>query len=371
MAGTAAKDVPTAFAEGGRHTELVQGGVTALRRAQGSYDCRLELVEGHPRLAKGRAAALPGVKSGHRLRFLVWRPLLALLLVAAFLVGATPARAETFPPPQGLVNDFAKMLSPDTRQRLEAELTALEKDTTAEVAVVTVDNLGGTTVEDYAVRLFEQWKIGKKGKDNGVLLLVAKEERKIRIEVGYGLEPIIPDGRAGRIIREEISPRFKEGDYDGGITAGITAIKGYITSGEPAPPPAPLEDNPAQLTFGDWFWLLLIVGVITVYFSGFMARSKSIWLGGIWGFLAGGFLGIVTGTLLGLLLFLAMGTGMGLTLDRVLSRTYRVRKERGHSTSWWGSWGGFSGGGRGGGGGGGFGGFGGGSSGGGGASGGW
>jgi uncharacterized protein len=208
-------------------------------------------------------------------------PLLALAAFFAFLVipvGTALAQGPTFPEYQGFVNDYAGLLSPAVKTQLDAKLSQLESDTTAEVAVVTVKSLEGDSVDDYAVRLFEKWKIGKKDKDNGVLFLVALDDRKMRIEVGYGLEPLITDGRAGRIRDNDVIPRFKEDDYEGGITAGVAAIEKYIRDGTP---PAPLEENPVRSAFGDWIGVLFFLTVITVYLSGFLARSKSIWMGGI------------------------------------------------------------------------------------------
>ncbi len=150
-------------------------------------------------------------------------PLLALAACFAFLVipvGTALAQGPNFPEYQGFVNDYAGLLSPAVKTQLDAKLSQLEKDTTAEVAVVTVKSLEGDSVDDYAVRLFEKWKIGKKDKDNGVLFLVALDDRKMRIEVGYGLEPLITDGRAGRIRDNDVIPRFKDrrlrGWYNGG-----------------------------------------------------------------------------------------------------------------------------------------------------------
>jgi uncharacterized protein len=233
--------------------------------------------------------------------------------------------------------------------------------------VVTVKSLEGDSVDDYAVRLFEKWKIGKKDKDNGVLFLVALDDRKMRIEVGYGLEPLITDGRAGRIRDNDVIPRFKDNDYEGGITAGVASIEKYIRDGTP---PAPLEENPVKSALGDWINVLFFLTIITVYLSGFLARSKSIWMGGIWGAIAGVIIGLSIGGIAALIAGPLIFAGLGLLTDLILSRNYQKLQASGKSTDWHKTGGGFWGGG-GGGGGGGFGGFGGGGSGGGGASGGW
>jgi uncharacterized protein len=302
----------------------------------------------------------------------------ALYLVLAFTVavlmlplGSALVTAQNFPESQGFVSDYAGLLTPEARSQLEVKLSQLEKDTSSEVAVVTVKSLDGDSIEDYAVRLFEKWGIGKKGKDNGVLFLVGLDDRKMRIEVGYGLEPIITDGRAGKIRDDDVIPRFKKNDYAGGILAGVNAIEGYVRAGTP---PAPLEDNPVKSALGNWFTVMIILGVITIYLMGFMARSKSVWLGGIWGAIGGVVLGLSIGGIAALVIMPILSSGLGLGLDFLLSKTYRAQAAAGKSTRWHRTWGGFWGpGGFGGGsgGGGGFGGFGGGMSGGGGASGGW
>ena len=141
--------------------------------------------------------------------------LLALACVCALMLlpmGTALVAAQNFPEYQGFVNDYAGLLSPAVKAKLEAQLTQLEKDTTAEVAVITIKSLEGDSIEDYASRLFEKWGIGKKGVDNGVLFLVALDDHMMRIEVGYGLEPIITDGRAGRIRDNDVIPRFKNND---------------------------------------------------------------------------------------------------------------------------------------------------------------
>lgn len=286
---------------------------------------------------------------------------LALFLLGLILV-TLPILAYDFPQPAGYVNDFAGMLSSNFRQSLEQELQDFEEETSAEIAVVTIDSLEGGSIEDYAVRLFEDWKIGKKGEDNGVLVLVAKEDRKMRIEVGYGLEPVITDGRAGRIIREQMRDAFRQEDYDQGIKLAVEKIKEYIRSGEPPPKVDERAEKAPPLVF-----FLIITFLVFIYSSAFLARSKSFWAGGVIGGVLGSILGSVIGSLAALT-FSAIGLGLlGLLLDYILSKNYKKLKKAKKPTSFWKSRGGFSSG-RGGGG---FGGFGGGSSGGGGASGGW
>jgi len=301
-------------------------------------------------------------------RFFSFVVLSACLAVILLPLRPVLVSAQDFPAYQGWVNDYAGLLSTAGKTQLEAKIAELEEDTTAEVAVVTIKSLEGDSIEDYAVRLFETWKIGKKDKNNGVLLLVALDDRKMRIEVGYGLEPIITDGRAGRIRDNDVLPKFKQNDYEGGITAGVAAIEKYIRDGTP---PAPLEDNPVKSLFGDFTVAFFMLSMITIYMSGFMARSKSIWLGGIWGAVAGAIMGLTIGGVAALVIMPIIFAGLGLGTDALLSKNYQKQVAAGKSTDWHRTWGGFGGFGGGSGGGGGFGGFGGGGSGGGGASGGW
>ncbi|MFS8041192.1 TPM domain-containing protein [Xanthobacter sp. AM33] len=149
-----------------------------------------------------------------------------LLVLAALVLGlGAAAGAElAFPPLTGRVVDAAHVLDPSTLLRLDARLAAQEAKATDQVVVATVPSLQGTSVEDYANRLFRAWQIGQAKKNNGVLLLVAPSERKVRIEVGYGLEGILTDAVASTIIRNAIVPAFKAGDMAGGIVKGTDAI---------------------------------------------------------------------------------------------------------------------------------------------------
>ena len=301
-----------------------------------------------------------------------WRLLLVLAAVAA-LVLSLPTRlgAQEFPDPVGYVNDFAGVFYSDTLAGLEDALRLEEQETTAEIVVVTVQNLGGTTIEDYSVRLFKEWGIGKRGQDNGVLLVVAMEERDVRIEVGYGLEGVIPDGRAGRILDEAVLPEFREGNFALGILSGVYEIRLAIEDEGYSEPEA---DGGSSFVSGvidfviTHLWLTSILTGLSIYMLSYMARTTEIWLGAIWGAIAGAVVGwVVAGALWGAVGIIP-GAILGLILDAMLSAAYRGQVSSGHSSSWHRTWGGFGGMGRGGGFGGGFGGFGGGRSGGGGAS---
>jgi uncharacterized protein len=148
------------------------------------------------------------------------------LLVALTLLVATPAlaAAPTFPPLTGRVVDDANILSPQVEADLTTKLANLEQTTGRQLVVVTLPSLQGYEIEDYGYQLGRAWGIGEKGKNTGALLIVAPNERKVRIEVGYGLEPILTDALSSVIIQTAVLPRFKAGDLEGGVTAGADAI---------------------------------------------------------------------------------------------------------------------------------------------------
>ena len=128
------------------------------------------------------------------------------------------------PPLKGRVNDYAGMMSPATERLLEATLQRFEEAESTQLVVLTIPTLAGDALEDFSIRVAEQWKIGRKERDNGVILVVAKAERKLRIEVGYGLEGRLTDAVSGRIIRNVIVPEFKAGRFEQGIVNGVNAM---------------------------------------------------------------------------------------------------------------------------------------------------
>lgn len=153
-----------------------------------------------------------------------------LVIIFGFLCYLNPVFAEDpeYPDYTGYVNDFAELMDPASRSDLEALIAGVERGTGAEIAVATIDSLEGITIEEYAVELFEQWGIGKADEDNGILILVALLDREVRIEVGYGLEGVITDLEAGRIIDEIIVPNFKNEDYNRGIYDAVVTISNQI-----------------------------------------------------------------------------------------------------------------------------------------------
>ena len=164
-----------------------------------------------------------------------WLPRVVL---AALLLLALPWAAADVPVPplNARVTDLTGTLAAGQRAALEQKLADLEARKGSQIAVLVVESTRPETVEQYAVRVFERWKLGRKGVDDGVLLLVAKKDRRLHIEVGYGLEGAIPDAIAKRIIEQDIVPLFKQGNFHGGISAGTDRL-GKLIEGETMPPP--------------------------------------------------------------------------------------------------------------------------------------
>ena len=158
----------------------------------------------------------------------------ALLFAAILIVLVTlfSAQALEVPPrPKGRVSDYTGTLTAADIRALENTLAEFEKATTNQIAVLLIPTLAGDSLEDYSIRLADKWQIGQKGRDNGVIFLIVTQDRKIRIEVGYGLEGVLPDSLAGDIIRQVIAPQFRQGRFREGIRAGIAAIMA-ATGGE-------------------------------------------------------------------------------------------------------------------------------------------
>jgi len=302
--------------------------------------------------------------------------LLAVALLVAALLPAAGAAALEVPDHGGRrVVDLAGILSDSAEGRISAELERLESDTGAQGAVLTIPSLEGEPLEDYSLRVAEAWKLGRADIDNGLLLLVARDDRRIRIEVGYGLEPVIPDVLAGRIIDGLITPRFRNGDFDAGVEAGVSALDGLargdesVLPAESEPSGGPGEGEFPGVVFLAIFTLFLLPHAVSALFTRgaagwvlllfltpFVFAFPAVALGAKLGFAAAA-LWLVAGSLLRVFL--------PERFKRSASRALRSRGGRGGG--FFGGGGGFS---SGGGGGGGFSG-GGGSFGGGGASGSW
>jgi len=192
----------------------------------------------------------------------------AFLLVLLYACGAAHADVAV-PPLVAHVNDLTATLAPTQKQELEARLTQFEAKKGAQIAVLIVPTAEPETIEQYGIRVAEAWKLGRKGVDDGALLLIAKDDHTLRIEVGYGLEGVLNDATAKRIIAEFIVPDFKRGDFYGGITAGVTRMMAVI-EGEPLP--APRARSAASGSFSD-YESLLFIGFVLVMVVGGVLRT--------------------------------------------------------------------------------------------------
>ncbi|HTM07548.1 MAG TPA: YgcG family protein [Verrucomicrobiae bacterium] len=198
--------------------------------------------------------------------------LLAFLIVV--LLAGSLAALEV-PPLKGRVNDYAGLLPPERASALEHRLEQFENSTGHQIVVLTVPSLEGEDIEGFGIKVAEKWKIGKKGFDNGAILIISQKDRRLRIEVGYGLEGVLPDAIANRIIEEQITPRFRDGDFPGGIEAGVDAIM-KVTQGEPLPEAQRRKpsSNFSRFPFGLILPLLFLAFFIL---SSFGSRRRGIW----------------------------------------------------------------------------------------------
>ncbi|HIJ78600.1 MAG: TPM domain-containing protein [Desulfobulbaceae bacterium] len=201
---------------------------------------------------------------------------LAALLFSALAVGVAPARE--IPAFKGYVNDYAEMISAPTEARLERALQSFNLTDSTQVTVLTVDSLEGDPLEDFSIRVAQKWGIGQKGKDNGVLLLVAKQERKVRLEVGYGLEGVLTDLLTGRIIDDIITPSFKAGRFDEGFEAGVVAVL-QASRGEFKADPRSSRRNGRQQASPLFSYLFL--GGLFIAFLGSASRKLGMAAGAI------------------------------------------------------------------------------------------
>lgn len=285
-----------------------------------------------------------------------------LVFFAALTCIVLPGYAFDIPQkPSGYVNDYTSTLTLDQIASLDTKIENFKQVSSNEIAVVIIPSLDGDVIENVSQELFETWGIGGKENNNGVLLLVAMEDRKTRIHTGYGLEGALPDVLVAHMLDEIIRPAFQKYQYYEGVDATIDAIisasKGEYTA------------RSVSKTDVPWIAIIIVGWIFISWLGSIFARSKSWWLGGVLGGLIGGanaFLHILPySTVVTILITIGL-IAVGSLFDYVVSKSYRVNTRRGTSHPWWGggSWGGGSGGG-------GFRGFGGGGSGGGGSSGSW
>jgi uncharacterized protein len=202
---------------------------------------------------------------------------LLIIVATAFQAGPSVASDPPFPRPTGAVNDFANVIPQEQRAAMEGLAREVLQKTGTAVVVATVPTVGDMVVDDYATRLYESWGIGKKGEDKGVLILLALKERRVRIETGYGVEGILPDGVAGEIIRLHVIPHLKQGDYGRGLLNAMTAVSDVIARNAGVTLTGSPQLQPVQPTGGapvSPFTLLLFLIVVMLFL--FTATGRQI-----------------------------------------------------------------------------------------------
>jgi uncharacterized protein len=293
----------------------------------------------------------------------IMKKLVFLITIFVFSVGTRAIAFDIPDKPQNFINDYTNTLSAEDKNSLENKISNFEKQTSNEIAVVIIPSLNGNTIENIAQNIFTKWGIGKKDKNNGVLLLIAMAERQTRIHTGYGVEGSLTDLGTSYIQNEIMVPAFRQGNYSVGINGALDKIIESLNGNNIVP-----EGYSATKKSGISFEFFIFAFIALQWIIAILGRSKSWWGGGVLGSLIGGaiwiFAGLSTIFSIFLLLFLIV---FGLGLDFFVSRTYQKVKNSGGHFPWWIGGGGFGGGKSGGG----FGGFGGGFSGGGGSSSSW
>lgn len=266
--------------------------------------------------------------------------------------------------------DQTNTLSTEQKSALAATIASERTKSSNQIAILMIPSLEGDSLEDYSINVARKWGIGTSEKNNGVLFLIVKNDRKLRIEVGTGLEGALTDSKSSQIMRYRITPEFKKGNYYEGIKSGLDGIilaihNEYDATSSPSGAKSFMDDF-GDMIFNFGFFLLFI----PIFITSVLARSKSWWLGGMFGAVIGLIIGALTSFIFTGVIAIIVLTILGLLFDRAISNNYRASKDAGHAPSWWagGNFGSGSGSGSSGGG---FGGFGGGSFGGGGSSGSW
>lgn len=245
-----------------------------------------------------------------------WLKINGLLFLLFFPGAPEPAAALEVPPLTARVNDYANILSESTEQQLEKLLQLFEQKETTQIGVLTIQSLQGDNLERFSIQVVEQWKLGQQKTDNGVLLLIAKEDRKLRIEVGYGLEGKLTDLVSGKIIKHIITPRFREGNFDQGLIDGVNAVMSVVR-GEFSDQLAQMQKKNKHTTDRGGIIMFL---AFTYYFIGAMLRQKSL-LAGLVGAFITPFIGLLMFHVeLGFVIFLTFaGFFAGMIISSLIS----------------------------------------------------
>ena len=233
------------------------------------------------------------MKTNNRLRVI---PILVILALICIFLSSPHVLAFDVPPLKARVNDYAAMLSSYAEQQLEGILRDLEKTDSTQIVVLTIPTLEGEVLEEFSIKVVDQWKIGQKDLDNGAVLLITKKERKIRIEVGYGLEGSLTDLMSGRIIRNVLVPQFRAGNIDQGVLDGVQAmigvVRGEYQAPEKIPSPKASRSTGTPLPFIVLIAVAFLIGMLGRLFRFFgHGHSRRTHWGAGWsgGFGGGGF----------------------------------------------------------------------------------
>lgn len=265
------------------------------------------------------------------------RLLVALsIIIAGVSAHAVAAEAPIPPAPTGddYIVDMADILTDGQETALNAKLADYEKNTSTEIGILTVRSIENDYIENFSLTVARSWGIGQKDRNNGALLVVSVDDRKLRIEVGTGLEGDLTDSRAGQIIRNRITPEFKKGDYNQGIASGID---GMILAINAAPDPH-ISDTESDIPDASGLVVMaayLFLGILS-WFGAMLGRSKRWWPGGMIGAGLGGGLSVLISQRMSVILVSGFVLGsLGLLFDYFVSKNYQRAKSRGKAPSWW------------------------------------
>lgn len=270
------------------------------------------------------------------------RLVIGIFLISIFIALNTEAQSRVpYPETEGFVTDTISLLKENEKKDLENFLDSFEKETGNEIALLIINSTKPETIEQYSIHVADKWKIGKKKLDNGILFIIALEDREMRIEVGRGLEGVLTDGTAVKILNTNVRPYFREEKFYEGIKSGIDTIA-QIAKGEfdIKKLEEPARENPVE----DLFTILLfVVPFILSFFAGYFAKTKSIFAGGITGGITGGIAaGVAQIGILYIIFGMIGGSVIGILIDTLVSGGKKGPRS-------WGGGGFFGGGGSGGG----------------------
>lgn len=254
--------------------------------------------------------------------------IVAGVLAAGLALSAHALDVPSAPPLDRPIIDQTKTLTSQEIDQLTQQIAAERAKKDFQLGILFIQSLEGQSLEEYSLDVARRWGIGSKESSSGVLLLIAKDDRKLRIEVGNGQEGDLTDARASRIIRNIITPEFRNGNYYQGISSGVTEIASAIQR-------QPEAAESASMQSADWGAIAFFGLIVVSWLASILGRTKSWWAGGVIGCVMGGALMFVFGTVvwtIGLAIFLTFG---GFLLDFLVSRNYQTHSSSGDSPSWW------------------------------------